>query len=142
MRAIVREYKKHPVIRSLAGDVTKNLRNKAWREEVRAVFEYVRSNIRYTQDINGVETLQTPVATIAVGYGDCDDMCTLLAALLEAIGHPTAFMAVGREAGEYEHVYVITKIGDNDDWISLDPTEDEVMGWQPPDMTVFMRIDN
>lgn len=138
----MREYKKNPYIRDFAGRLVRNLQGKAWFDEIRIVFDFVRSNIRYTQDINGVETLQTPLATLELGIGDCDDMCTLLASLLEAIGHPTAFIAVGFELDVYEHVYLLTKIADSDSWLSLDPTENQPIGWFPPDTVSYMRLDN
>jgi transglutaminase-like putative cysteine protease len=144
MRSLVRLYKSNPYIRDFAGNLVKGLPGKAWFSEIRAIFSYVQTNIRYTQDINGVETLQTPTATLGLGYGDCDDMCTLLCSLLEAVGHPTAFIAVGFEPGEYEHVYVLTMAGDdpNRQWISLDPTEPNPMGWYPPDTVSFMKVEN
>ena len=140
---MVREFKKDTRIRTLAGNLTVNLPSRAWFREIRALFDFVQSHIRYTQDITSVETLQTPVATLQFGYGDCDDMCTLLCALLESIGHHTRFVACSFEnANDFEHVFVQTYLLEMRKWVSLDPTENEPMGWKPPGIINVMVRDN
>lgn len=129
MRALVRAEKKSPKIRQTALDLVLGLPDKSWSAEARALFYFVRDRIRFVRDINGVETLHTPTALLEIGQGDCDDKSVLLASLLESIGHPTRFVAVGKRPGEFEHVYVETKIGDQ--WISLDATEPVEPGWHP-----------
>jgi transglutaminase-like putative cysteine protease len=104
---------------------------KDWIGELRALFNFVRDRIRYVKDVRGLETLQTPPATLEVGQGDCDDKSTLLAALLESIGHPTRFVAVGFvQPGRYSHVYVESRAGSR--WIALDATMPHDAGWMPP----------
>lgn len=142
MRNLVRAGKKSLDIRLLAGDLTQSLGNKAWFDEIRTLFDYVQSNIRYTLDINGVETLQTPEVTLSLGYGDCDDMCVLLASMLESIGHPTRFRAIGFTPNEYEHVFVETQIGGSGQWMALDPTEPNPAGWSPPGVISYMVCNN
>ena len=93
--------------------------------------------MRYIKDINGVETLADPLQVVRQGQGDCDDKATLIATLLESIGHPTRFVAVGFNAGELSHVYVETKLGSR--WIALEPTEPVQMGWCVPNV-VTRRI--
>lgn len=114
--------------------------------EVRACYFYVVNNIRYTQDPNGVEMLQTPVATLEIEQGDCDDMCVLLASLLEALGHPTRFVAASFDATQpdtFSHVFLQTITPDCNRWLSLDPTEpEEKIGWQPPDIVRWLIRDN
>ncbi|HJW55863.1 MAG TPA: transglutaminase-like domain-containing protein [Burkholderiaceae bacterium] len=136
MMDYVREYKKDPQVRGLARELTLSLPQKHFSGEVEALFEFVRDEIRYLWDIADVETLQTPVVTLENQSGDCDDKATLLAALLESIGHKTRFVAAGFQPGQYEHVFLETKIGNN--WIALDPTEPVPMGWTPPGMRARM----
>lgn len=141
MRDLTRQYKAASLIRQTAIDLTAPLPPKAWADQVRAVFAYVRDAIRYTRDVRGIETLQTPDATMDIGAGDCDDKSVLLASLLESIGHPTRFVAVGYAApGEFSHVYVQTRIGPR--WISLDPTMNVEAGWSPRDPSSRMVVDN
>jgi transglutaminase-like putative cysteine protease len=132
MRRLVDRFKTDSRVRDAARSLTQGLQPKAYAQEVHALFAFVRDGIRYLRDTHGVETLQTPVATLELEAGDCDDKSTLLAAMLESIGHPARFVAEGyRAPGAYEHVYVRTRIGNS--WFSLDPTvQTATVGWSPP----------
>jgi transglutaminase-like putative cysteine protease len=134
MRELVKRFKTAGQVRETALALIQGLPPKAYAQEVRALFEYVRDAIRYVRDIHGVETLQTPVATLELEAGDCDDKATLLAALLQSIGHPTRFVAEGyRSPGHYSHVYLQTRVGRPGQWLSLDPTvSTATVGWAPP----------
>lgn len=130
MSRMVQLYKRSPQIRETALELLSDVQEKNWRAEVNALFLFVRDHIRYTKDIRGHETLQLPPVTVELGSGDCDDKSTLLAALLESVGHPTRFIAVGyRAPNSFSHVYVETKIGDR--WLPLDATMPHPMGWAP-----------
>jgi transglutaminase-like putative cysteine protease len=131
MRSLVHQYKKAGLVRETALTLVNGLRQKDWVGEVRNIFEWVRDHVRYVRDIHGIETLQTPLVTLDNGTGDCDDKSTLLAALLESIGHPTRFVAAGyREPHNYSHVYVETRLGTR--WVPLDATLlDKPMGSIP-----------
>lgn len=77
------------------------------------VYQWVRERVTYRSDIQGVETVQYPRATIDLGIGDCDDMCVLAATLLQAAGVGTSFMTLGYDgdlAGS--HVVVAVRGGD------------------------------
>lgn len=140
MRELVKNGKKTANVRQTAVDLTSFLPSKSWGSEIGTLFRFVRDQIRFVRDINGIETLHTPDAMLELRSGDCDDKSVLLASLLEAIGHPTRFVAVGRSAGEYEHVYVETKLGAK--WIALDPSEPVEPGWEPPNMVSRLTIYN
>lgn len=129
MRDIVREARTDFFIRQTTQQVIANVLGKDWRGEADAVFQWVRNNIRYTMDPVDVETLHTPAQVLFARQGDCDDFSILLAAMLRSIGHPVAFKAVGFQAGELTHVYVLTLIGER--WIALDATEAGELGWEP-----------
>lgn len=141
MRDLVRRYKRHPRIRNTALELTAGLPPKDWLAEVRAVFAFVRDRIRYVRDVRGLETVQTPDATLDLEQGDCDDKSTLLSALLESIGHPTRFVAVGfTPSGQFSHVYVETRVGMS--WIALDATMPYEAGWRPPGAKARMIVHN
>jgi transglutaminase-like putative cysteine protease len=131
MRRFVQQFKTSTQVRQEALALIQDLPQKDWYGEVEALFSWVRDHIRYVRDINGVETLQTPLVTMELGTGDCDDKASLLASLLESIGHPTRFVAVGfQHPREYSHVYLETRIGTR--WIPLDATLiDKPMGTAP-----------
>ncbi len=129
MVKLARQGKETYVVRRLAEQIISDVKPKAWIDQVRAVHEYVRDHIRYVRDIRGTETVATPQMTIERGIGDCDDKSLLTASLLESLGHPTRFVAVGNRPGDFCHVLVETKIGGN--WMAVETTENVALGWYP-----------
>lgn len=129
MRRLVRDAKKTLPIRQTALSIVQNIPPKNWHREVAEIWRFVTSNIRYVRDVNGVETLQTPEKTMEFGQGDCDDQSVLIASLLESIGHPTRFIAIGFGPANYQHVFAETKIGNR--WMPVETTEDWPLGYIP-----------
>lgn len=140
MRAVTRAGKRSLAIRQLSGSLVNGAQQKDYAEEARIIQAFVRDRIRYVRDIRGVETIQTPEKTLEFGYGDCDDKSTLVASMLESIGHPTRFVAMGLRDGPFSHVYVETKLGTK--WAGVETTEPVEFGWTPPDVTSRMVIYN
>ena len=141
MSGLVKQFKRDPMIRDTAISLIAGLRPKDRVGEARLIYEYVRDHIRYTRDVVGVETLQTPPVTMELEAGDCDDKSTLLASLLESVGHPTRFVATGyRFPGSFSHVYVETLLGTT--WMPLDATTDKPFGWSPRDPVSRMIFPN
>jgi len=133
MGKLVKQYKTVPVIRELALKITGRVPGKSWPGEAAAVQDWVRDNVRYVRDVAGVETLQSPVQTLRLKQGDCDDHSTLTASLLAAIGHPTRFIAFGFSKGHYAHVLTQTKVGSK--WLPLETTENWAFGEIPKDVS-------
>lgn len=133
MQDIVSEYKHNKEIRDLATRIIESVPQKSYGAEARAVFNYVRDHVRYTQDPDGMEYVQSPIVTLQTGHGDCDDQATLLATLLASIGKKTRFYAAGFDGGDLEHVWAEVLIGDR--WFAADTTEDHEFGWRPPRIT-------
>ena len=139
MRELVREAKRMPKLRLLALRLVRGIPEKDWQAEIRACFDFVQKKIRYTLDINAIETLQAPQVTLKLKAGDCDDKAMLLAALLELLGHPCYFCAAGfDEANAYSHVFVLVDAGGEGNIVALDTTEPQPMGWGPPNPTCFL----
>lgn len=156
MVKLVRQYKSHPLIRETARALVQGCAERDTDCEIAALQAFVRDHVRYTNDIAGVETLQTPVVTL--GYrepafgeyapggtssGDCDDKSVLLAALLQAVGIPGAFCAVqtAETDGTYSHVLVEARLRRRTgvDYVPLETIVPGVEpGWFPPDATCFM----
>jgi transglutaminase-like putative cysteine protease len=130
MVSLTREYRLDTDIRALAEQIVANVPGKNWYGEAEAVQNWVRDNVRYTQDIYDVETVKTPLVLIQSRFGDCDDMALLAGTLLQTIGHPVRYVAVGEDGVNFEHVYVETKIGTR--WVGVETTEDVPLGWVPP----------
>lgn len=139
MRKLVHLGKLDPFNRDLANTLTSSAPQKNWLAEMRAIFFYVRDGIRYALDTWGVEVLQSARVTVTLGYGDCDDKCVALATLLESVGHPCRFVALGfGEIGQYTHVIVETSLAGETPWIALDATEPVQPGWFPEGVTCAM----
>lgn len=130
MSALVKSGKKSGAVRERAKFLTQGLKQKDRIGEIKALWYFVKNNIRYVRDINGVETIHTPEQILRQENGDCDDKSLLLAALLESIGHPTAFWAIGKEPGKFSHVLVLTRMGANK-WKPLETTEPVDFWWAP-----------
>jgi len=139
MAAFVNAFKIHPEIRELCIRLIKNLPQKDLNGEVSALFNYVKFHIRYVRDIHNVETVQTPLKTLEYAAGDCDDKSTLLATMLESIGFKTRFRAMGFTTN---FCHVIVEVLVNGQWLSLDATEPEGMGWLPDNITMNMFHQN
>ena len=140
MSSLVKAYKVNALVRRTATDIVHSWPEKDYPGEVQALQTWVRDNIRYTQDVNGVETLQTPDVLLDSRSGDCDDKSILLASLLESIGHPTRFVALGYEPGVFVHVLVEVQVYNV--WLPLETTEPVEAGWYPGDMPYRMVKNN
>ncbi|MGV1080693.1 MAG: transglutaminase domain-containing protein [Candidatus Nanopelagicales bacterium] len=106
-------------IRNLATRIVADVPSKQYALEVATLYRWVRDNIRYRKDPRGVEWLQSPERTVRERAGDCDDIATLLAAFIQALGHETRFHTVGKSRDVQEHVAVEALIDGN--WLSVDP---------------------
>jgi hypothetical protein len=105
---------------------------KDYRGEIKALFEWVQQNVRYTKDPFRVEVLHSARRMLELRAGDCDDMTILLGSMLEAIGHPVRIVLAGPDPLRphlFTHVYL--EAYDKGRWIPLDPTMPYPMGWAP-----------
>jgi transglutaminase-like putative cysteine protease len=129
MAQLSRQYRRSMPIRSLALEIVNRVPgHKNFEGEAAALCRWVRDNIRYTRDVRDVETLQTPLKTLDIGQGDCDDQATLLSSLLEAVGFKTRFLAIKTATlGPFVHVICEAYIGPERQWMPLETTEP----WEP-----------
>lgn len=134
MVRLARLYKKDAGIMTLARQLCDSLPEKDYAAEMTCLQHFVRDAIRYVRDIHDVEMLQTPIRTLEIRAGDCDDKSTLLAALLASMGFPTRFVAVGFKDGPYSHVLAEAQLGTK--WIPLETiVAGREPGWFPDGVT-------
>lgn len=109
-----------------------NVPARDWMGEAKAVFEWVRDNIRYTRDPEGFELFRKPRRTVQLGIADCDDMSILIGSLLSTIGHVILLRVIGVTSKNPEHIYVVDLLPPDDPTqaIALDATRSEPMGWE------------
>lgn len=123
-------------IRGKAASLTKGLPQKDFPGETQRLLEFVRDEIRYLKDIEGVETIHPAPYVLAERQGDCDDKAILLAALLLSIGHTPRFIATSFAPGVFSHVWVQDLLHIQGEsvprWVDLEPTEPIPFGERVP----------
>lgn len=108
MREQALKGKKDLEIRRLVEKICEEVAEGDYAGELLAIYYWVKQNIRYMRDIDGVEFLKSPNQLIKTRSGDCDDIATLLAAMFMAAGNPVHFTIVAFNGGMpvFSHVYV------------------------------------
>lgn len=130
MRRFARAGSSDPAVRHVAAETVRYVPAGDRRSEAWMVGEWVRHNIRFVRDPIGTETVSTPAEVLRVGYGDCDDASTLIAAMLRAIGIRAKFVAIGPDArGLPQHVYTVALTSPP---IALDTAPGLMIGQQWP----------
>lgn len=134
MSKMTRAFKTDPDIIELARSIVRAVPEKNYFQEASAIQTWVRDHIRYVRDVDGVETLATPLETLRQGAGDCDDKALLAGSLLAAIGFPVRYVAWAFESPDlFEHVYLEINMGRHRSghWLGVETTEPVAIGWKP-----------
>lgn len=114
---------------------------KDWEAEAAAIFNAVRQNVRYTRDMDKIDTYQHPKRTLDWNAGDCDDYTILLAVLYRSVGYPVKARvmetrdAEGKPAGTWTHILPIIGTppgGPTKWWVAADASVNQALGWYPP----------
>lgn len=93
-------YKDDPALEALVANITAPCGDDAYCK-IQSVFEYVRRNVPYVGEPNGINNILPPYETLGKG-GDCEDLSILLASMLNCItGIKPYLVAVPR------HMYVM-----------------------------------
>jgi hypothetical protein len=132
-------------------------------DKVGRIYNHVKGSIRFERDepiaagiaglndpSNVVEVIIRPVDMAGyvengVAVGDCDDFSMYLAAMLEAVGIPSAFVTVAADGGapdQYSHVYVVAWPVDEDGnrvRVACDASHGEYPGWEVPNQFGKLR---
>lgn len=138
MRRLAREGSRDIRVRNAAAQVIFLQPERSELHEVESLFNFVRDHIRYMRDPLFYEAVAVPAQVLSLGYGDCDDKSTLLAAMLESVGYLSRFVITGyADASRPEHVYL--QVWVNGQWIDADPTEHHPLGYAPPHPLFFWR---
>lgn len=137
MRQLVDEALRDPAFNRLARDIVRSAPAFDDFAEAEALYNWVRSNIRFTKDPVTKETLYPPQELLKIRAGDCDDISMLLGAFLMAVGYPARLVTVGANANapdQFSHVYVEGQVAGQ--WIPMDPARfDSQFGMEPPIVT-------
>ncbi|PIZ72321.1 hypothetical protein COY07_03315 [Candidatus Peregrinibacteria bacterium CG_4_10_14_0_2_um_filter_43_11] len=83
----------------------------------KALFYFVRDQIRYVPDPRFDDRLENPITTLKTGGADCEDMAVLLAGLQKAIGNDAKLVFIPG------HVYAQVRIPSHrDKWFNMEAT--------------------
>lgn len=102
----------------------------------RAIYRYVKDNVKYAFDPSGVELLEHPYYILSASHiGDCDSMAVVLATMYEQIDLEARFVTVKGDPqfpNDFTHVYVEVNIPGHG-WFGADATVPKTdFGWVPP----------
>jgi len=103
--------------------------------EAEAIFKAVRNNVRYTSDIAGIDTYQSPSKTLKLKAGDCDDYSSLICSALLSAGIPCRFKVIRtKDSNEWNHIYAQAGLPRNrpSRWVSMDASVPVRFGWEAP----------
>lgn len=131
--------------KNAVGNCTWCVPEKSWKHEPIAIFNTVRAMVRYTRDIQNVDTYQHPLRTLEWGGGDCDDYSSLLAALLGAVGYPVKLHIMetknlqGKREGDWNHILILVGVPPRapSQWLPLDGSLNQPAGWYPPKHMIY-----
>lgn len=126
IQQLVREGIRDPRIRRAASDVLHLYNVPAYDElgEVRAIYKWVLSNIRFTKDMVDREMFQPAADILITRAGDCDCInAILLPALLGTIGYPTKAITIKSNPDDpdsFSHVFIKVMLPSSGQWVALD----------------------
>jgi len=134
MRALVDGGLKDPRVYTLARRIVQGVPAYDDAAEARALYDWVKARIRFVKGTAGKQSLQSPVATLALQAGQCTDFSTLLAALAMSIGYPARLVTVATDdAAPDQFTHIFPEIEINGAWVAADAArEDSAFGVPPP----------
>ncbi|MEN1705012.1 MAG: transglutaminase domain-containing protein [Planctomycetota bacterium] len=103
------------------------------REFIEAVYAILDDQFMFEED--GPDEQTTTPATLVVALangeaaGDCDDLATLIAAVLQSQGIPARFIVARTGPGEWEHVLAAAVTDDG--LLPIDPQDADAVGQLP-----------
>jgi transglutaminase superfamily protein len=123
MIGLIDRGKKDPQVRGMAAQIIRaaNVPAFDFRGEFRAIFEWVKRNIRWTRDPTNKEGIQDAATTLQWGIGDCDCISILICSLLGSIGARTRLVTISNHADapeDFSHIYPEVRLDGR--WIPVD----------------------
>ena len=89
------------------------------------IFDFLKSNVKYVIEPGDKQTVKSPAAILAQGYGDCKHYAGFSGGILQHIGIPFAYRFASYRMldKQPQHVFVVINPGGNEIW--LDPVLNE-----------------
>lgn len=101
----------------------------------RALFQFVRDEIKYVPDENFHDQLENPLTVLKTGGADCEDVAVLLLAMQKAIGNKVRLVFVPG------HAYAQVSIPDyrGEKWLNLEATCSDCQFGELPNNTAMQK---
>lgn len=113
-----------PIILNLARQVTRACAGRDALCELRSIFQFTVTNVRYTGDVFGVDTFSAPLRTLQMGGEDCDGHAVLNCALAICNGFRAKVRITSNRGISWDHIYCMAGMpkGQSSSWIAIDTT--------------------
>lgn len=114
----------NPTMLALARRVTNSCRGRDAMCELRTIYQFVVTNVRYTGDMASIDTFSAPIRTLQMGGEDCDGHCLVNAALAIANGFQAKARITSNRGTTWDHIYCLVGMpkGRTEKWVALDST--------------------
>ena len=136
MRQTVDAGRRHPAVRAAALEAVRGQVAADPLTVARAVGRWLRAHTTFTRDPVDTELVRAPhilldaLARHGAIQADCNNLVTLYAAMVEALGFPVEFLVQGPTGGDYSHVLALVQTDRGPlPFDPSNPTSD--IGWRP-----------
>lgn len=122
IRKLIYQGVRDPQVNRLAVGILQGVPAHDQTAEAKAIYQWVRANIRFTGDIYSAETLRQAAEILSVRAGDCDDINgVLLPTLLESVGIESRLVTVAADDSRpdtFSHIYPEANLDGR--WVPMD----------------------
>jgi len=90
------------------------------KETARRIYNFLKNNVRYVIEPGSKQTVKSPAAILATGYGDCKHYSLFAGGILQNLGIPFAYRFASYKIFDKQpqHVFVVVNPGtDKEIWI-------------------------
>ncbi|NPB07561.1 MAG: transglutaminase domain-containing protein [Aquificae bacterium] len=131
IKRFIKEYTKDPRLHLLVAEIIRDCPSKAYSCYLRRIVDFVKRSVKYVKDPQKLETLRSPIRTLELGFGDCDDHTILAGTLLRIAGFPVKIvLGDTNHDGRYEHVFIEAYVPGKG-WVVVDTTARKPLSPKP-----------
>jgi hypothetical protein len=130
---------KNKDIRDLTTGIVSGVQSGDYASEAAAIYNFVLWNVRYVRDTVGMERVVWPLETLKQRSGDCDDMATTIAGMMQSIGATCSFVLASFTPSRIPS-HVFCRVETPEGPIVLDPVAGVDTRKMLMEMTDFMVI--
>jgi hypothetical protein len=113
-----------PVILNLARQITRACKARDSICELRSIYQFTSTNVRYTGDVYSIDTFASPMRVLQMGGEDCDGHAVLNCALVICNGFRAKVRITSNKGVTWDHIYCMAGMpkGRSDNWVAIDTT--------------------